>query len=282
MASPATVASGAPSSAVMSGSQAAVASPHRSPVAAAVAAGHKAAANNALPSLGLVSKSRSLQQRKRKRLNAVLDKLSHHISCSNGNLFDGEDNHHNSSGSGSSNNNNEDHDDEDLDNSNAKMFGRSEQQQNQQYGVDPAGQDAGAAVATAASSTGQNPRGAGPSSTPLGRKMSSAALRRELWRDNHHLQQHEQPPPIAVSAHQLQDQQQQPVLPLQQQVFKFDAPDRERYLSGGSSVTTETSIAVSGPNSNAVNHPSVIAVQHDGTSQDHEDGHIFSPASGRY
>merc|ERR1719219_3086332 len=33
-----------------------------------------------------IAKSRSLQQRKRKRLNAVLDKLTNHIS-SNGNLF---------------------------------------------------------------------------------------------------------------------------------------------------------------------------------------------------
>lgn len=112
----------------------------------------------------LVSKSsRIVQQRKRKRLNAVLDKLSSNKGNNNNGL---EENH--------------------TTDSRTKMFGRSEQ--------DPAGQD-------------QRNRTLG------GRKMSSAALRRELWRDNHD----SNPEPSGNV------------------LFKFDSTDRERYLSGGSS-----------------------------------------------
>lgn len=121
---------------------------------------------------GVVSKSRSLQQRKRKRLNAVLDKISNHIS-SNGNISNGRANSHG--------NNNEDP----VDVDNNKMFGRTEQESS------AAQAEASAAASSASSRTLM---------TTGGRKMSSAALRRELWRDNHQQSVDQNPLPPSITA----------------------------------------------------------------------------------
>ena len=224
------------------------------------------------PSVGLVAKSRSLQQRKRKRLNAVLDKLSNHISISNGNnLF----NNTNSSPSSNGNNNNDDDDEgdeedvEDEVDNNRKMFGRTEQESLPET-EGPAGQDLPAAAAGEAALISNSQSSSGSSRTcpgpgGLGRKMSSAALRRELWRDN---QQQ------SVTDNQNQDH-----------VFKFDSNDRERYLSGGSSETGYTSISLlqapgglSGSTGGGlVNNPNLPV----NNQQAHDQDLIFSPASGR-
>ena len=190
-----------------------------------------------VPSVGLVAKSRSLQQRKRKRLNAVLDKLSNHITSNGNNLF----NSNNSPSPTNGNNNNGDDEDEDEVDNKANMFGRTEQG-NMEQGS--AGQDLPAAAGKAASNSQSSRPCPGPG---LDRKMSSAQLRRELWRDN---------------------QQQSVTDQNVDHVFKFDSTDRERYLSGGSSEAGSSGLQATSTGGNVLvnNQPEDL---------------MFSPASGR-
>jgi DNA-directed RNA polymerase subunit RPC12/RpoP len=202
----------------------------------------QATSSQGFATAGLASKStRSLQQRKRKRLNAVLDKLSHHVNGNPGNAGSETNSKHRS------NNNNGDLD---VDNR-KKMFGRTEQQH-----PAAAEQQSESKPASVASSTSSSGRVAGPTlMSAAGRKLSSAALRRELWRDNHGQANQDAPNQVNNA----------------DQVFRFDVAERERYLSGGSS--TET--AASHP---ALLNTNVLSVQeHDQANA--ED--IFSPASGR-
>lgn len=148
----------------------------------------------------VTTKSHSQQQRKRKRLNAVLDKLTSHISAKTSvdddNRTDNNHTQHNNHG----NNNLEDTD---------RMFGRTEQHF---AGSGSSGGDEQEASTTPAGPG--NPEG-------LGRKQSNAALRRELWRDN---QQQ------SVEDHRDTFPQQRTAIG--QDVFKFDSFDRDRYLAG--------------------------------------------------
>jgi DNA-directed RNA polymerase subunit RPC12/RpoP len=122
-----------------------------------------------------------------------------------------------------------------------------------------------------------------------GRKLSSAALRRELWRDNQQQSIEDQPAgsfarttTYGEVSHVVQQQQPRNVGTTGpgDHVFKFDSFDRDRYLSGSSSTTSrcessEASTMVAGTPSTSSN---VLMVHNDDqpTSED-----IFSPASGR-
>ena len=183
--------------------------------------------------------SRSLQQRKRKRLNAVLDKISNHV---NGNYATPAASSSNSSSSGqassaslsNSENNNEVAEAEKMDN----MFGRTEQ-------TKASLSVSGSEESTAGS--GSRVLGAGPMavsavSSSRGQK-NNAALRRELWRDN---------PQQSVNEDNVK-------------TFRFDSQDRERYFSGDSMLSAVGSIG----NVNNV----LLAVNHEEQEQDA----IFSP-----
>lgn len=181
------------------------------------------------PSLGgsppPASKCRSLQQRKRKRLNAVLDKITNHIqTSSNGNNFnDNNDNIRLSSEPTLS-----------------KMFGRTEHHDNEATNESPAADT-------------RLPRAAPTMMSSAGRKMSNAALRRELWRDN-------QQQSIVEADHKAAAASLAAVTTVTaatgEHVFKFDSFDKEKYLS-------------SRHNDNVTNN--VLTVEED----------MFSPASGR-
>ena len=176
-------------------------------------------AGAAAPAGASNNSSRSLQQRKRKRLNAVLDKISNHV---NGNYATTASS--SSSGQAStlsnSENNNEVAEVEKIDN----MFGRTEQSKS--------------SLSTEESTGSRVVLGAGPmaaavsvSSSRTGQK-NNAALRRELWRDN---------PQQSVNEDNVK-------------TFRFDSQDRERYFSGDSMLSAVGSIGNVNNVLLAVNH----------------------------
>ena len=190
------------------------------PAAAAAASGSAvssivAVASGPVPAASGIAKSRSLQQRKRKRLNAVLDKLTNHIS-SNGNLFTNNSRPRGSPDThGNNNNGDDDSNDNDVEavkKSTVRMFGRTEQQD--YTTASSLAEDESSGGAGLAEMVNR----AGPPTAPGQRKPSSAALRRELWRDN---QQQSVEDPIANSRTVLSRTP-------NDQVFKFDSQDRER------------------------------------------------------
>ena len=178
-------------------------------------------AGAAAPAGASNNSSRSLQQRKRKRLNAVLDKISNHV---NGNYATTASS--SSSGQAStlsnSENNNEVAEVEKIDN----MFGRTEQSKSSLSAEESTGSrvvlGAGPMAAAAAVSV---------SSSRTGQK-NNAALRRELWRDN---------PQQSVNEDNVK-------------TFRFDSQDRERYFSGDSMLSAVGSIGNVNNVLLAVNH----------------------------
>ena len=212
------------------------------------------------------TKCRSL---KRKRLNAVLDKLTNHISTSTTtttSTTNGTSRNLRSNSNENGNNNVGDDNDNDLDPLRNKMFGRTEQQPQQ----DSSGAGTG------------NPTRAGPTMmSSAGRKLSSAALRRELWRDNPQQSLEDQGcanvsitritstnKNVAATDNLAAAPATSAAKAPGDQVFKFDSFDRDRYLSGSSSEAT------------TVSSMNVLTVHEEVQHTSHQDD-LFSPASGR-
>ena len=213
------------------------------------------------------TKCRSL---KRKRLNAVLDKLTNHISTSTTTTTTNGTSRalrRSSNPSNENGNNNVGDNDNDLDPLRNKMFGRTEQQPQQVSGA----------------GTGNTTRAGPTMMSTAGRKLSSAALRRELWRDNPQ-QSLEDQGCANVSITKITSANKNIVATENlaatatsasiiakapgDQVFKFDSFDRDRYLSGSSSEAT------------TVSSMNVLTVHEEVQPSSHQDD-LFSPASGR-
>ena len=92
--------------------------------------------------------------------------------------------------------------------------------------------------------------------------MSSAALRRELWRDN--------------QQQSVTDQNTS-----QDQVFKFDSTDRERYCSGGSSETGSSSLQGAASSTGLQSIASINHINQQPSATSDREDLIFSPGSGR-
>ena len=177
-----------------------------------------------------------------------------------------------------------------------KMFGRTEQQQ------PPSEPPSGSATAGIVGGPGSR---SGPTMmSTAGRKLSSAALRRELWRETPQqpLEDTTNPGTCAnVSITRIPSSKtstttmsnsnnaaaDNKITATGDQVFKFDSFDRDRYLSGSSSSET-TGLPIGGAAASAAGMlPSNVLTVHEAdvhhlqlhatSSQDE----IFSPASGR-
>ena len=216
------------------------------------------------------------QRRKRKRLNAVLDKISSHLSAKNQNFS--LVNEINNQG----NNNNENGTSGDNGMDNRSMSHHLQQQpQNSSEKKQSVGSTEGSASSATTDTTPIYLVSADmkrdDDMSPSGRELSSAALRREKWRDN---QQQSVDDHIAIKGQFHAVARSNPASSSSGQgslgeVFKFDSFDRERYLSGGSSSCA--------PVRDDFHHGSHLTPGTGGQTSTEEslDPEVISPVSGR-